>query len=230
MSRKLGKMRVSVAAALLATVALGACGNDSNVQRTKQVFGGVFDGLLKKKGPAGKAVPLEQQMAQVLSGTTQPVVLASIENRGASAFLLEIERNLSYATYATAQKQTLVLRHGLLSGSRGFGADLMSTDLAGSEALVRARSAGSSQRKMRYLDGEDQTFTYSFNCTMSVGKTQDVQSGLIATRATRMTESCKSETREFENTYVVDKSGFVIASRQWFGPLNGYIAISQLRK
>lgn len=163
------------------------------------------------------------QLQRIAASTDLPIVLIDFSNSGSSAALIEIERSGNIRTYATSARQTVALENGLARGTRGLGGDLMSVDLGSLPSLVAARRGGTTAREMRFLDGEEVTARLRFACT--------VQATPAGGGLTTLTETCNQQNgpERITNTYQVDGSGRVVASRQWFGSLQGYATTRQIR-
>jgi hypothetical protein len=214
-----------VRAALAAVVVLGiaACGTDRGDDPTARVVQGVVQ-LLR---PAAPPPPVtRQQIDQVLASTDSAVALVEVEQRSQQAIIVEIERNGPYVTYGTGDRRTLTFRDGILTATRGLGGDLMSTDAPGIRALIRNRESGSATRTMRFLDGEDLIEQYDLTCTINRGAEEKLPGGA---QALRLTETCTYEGATLTNSYLVDRKGHVLASRQWAGRFSGHLSIRQLR-
>lgn len=209
-------------------LAVSACGTDRSIAENRETIKATL-GQFLNRGAAQPAVSPAQQVAQALANSNEPLILLA-SSAGATTVLTEIAQNGPHDHYATSARQVITLRDGVLVATRGLGNDLMSSDIDGSLALIRARKPGTARREMRYLDGEDRTFTYSFDCTVSVGASESIETGLIKARVTNVTESCESTSRSFKNIYKVDGKGQVLASNQWFSPIGGSYSMSQLRR
>lgn len=209
---------------------LAGCGNTDDKQGAlvKQVFTGAF----KKNPQAAGASPgaIQAQVAAALAATDLPLALAVVEKRNTTAMLTRIETNGAYGSWASPDRRVLIMRGGLVTGTRGLGGDIMSSDLSGVAGLIAARKAGSGQRVMRFLDGENHTVALVAECRVSRGVQQKLSAGEIKARlVTEMKEACDASGRRFDNRYLVDGMGRVIQSRQWIGPDVGYITIQALR-
>lgn len=220
---------VSRAIAPLALAAtLAGCGNDASVQQTTAVLRNVGGLITGRGGASAPAAPTAEQVSQTLSSTSEPVALINFEETDLTALVIRIERNGNYDTYASSDRRTVTFKDGLITASRGLGGDLMSSTLDGSLALVSARRSGSAVRQMRFLDGEDQIFAYDFTCTVTDNGSQPLPGS--GKPARQMTEACGGDLRSFENTYYLNSAGDVTASRQWMGPILGYVNVAQARK
>lgn len=223
--------RAAPAAAL--ALGLAGCSSDSvGGNQTATVLREIVStvtGAGKDEGDGGGA-PREQQIAQAVAAAEDPLALATRVDNGAWSFLIEIERNGPYHTYASPNRQTVIFRDGVVTGTRGLGGDLMSSDIGESLALIHARRAGTATRVMRFLDGENHTYAFTFSCDIAVGDTRELTSGAISTQVRQVTETCRDGEREISNIYMVASDGMVLASSQWLGPTTGDFSIRQLKR
>lgn len=166
-----------------------------------------------------------EQIQAALTTTKGPVAVATRSMNGAWGVMLPTGRNAAHLTYQNKMGQSLTLRNGIFTGSRGFGDDLMSTDTGAAEALITVRREGSANRVIRFLDSENRTQTYRVTCQISRGPIQTA--GDI--RAMKMTEKCTGNGLSFTNYYSVTSSGRVVASHQWLSKTIGTIVWAQLR-
>ncbi|WP_136443331.1 YjbF family lipoprotein [Pacificoceanicola onchidii] len=212
--------------ALIASLALAACGSEPNpaVDYLKGVVGGA-----KTDSNAGGVVTADQT-AQVLAATPSPVEFVNIEARNSQALMIGIEQNGPYSTYGTAARQSLVLRSGMITATRGLGGDLMSSEEDALLRAVQSRQAGNAGYQMHFLTPGDETKTLSFQCSVVPGGTQAIKAGEINSGGTVMTATCRGEGGQFDNTYVVDKRGTILAGRQWVGFTIGFIGTQALRR
>jgi hypothetical protein len=186
--------------------------------------------MKQNKAPAApSAQQIVADVAKALAATDAPLILVSIPKRHAVTVMQRLERNGGYGTYGTADRRSITLRTGMLTGTRGLGNDVMSSDIDAVLALVSTRRAGSAKRVMRYLDGEEMTLAQVSTCTVRVGAVSRVQGGEIDVPTTQISETCKGDGQEFTNTYQVAADGRIMQSRQWHSPLNGYLTIQSLR-
>ncbi|WP_186766467.1 YjbF family lipoprotein [Puniceibacterium confluentis] len=212
------------------SLGLAACGNDRNatspVDMVQQVFRSLTSG-----GTAGSGAQIPaSQIETAYAATPAPIALVTIESRQGQALVLEIERNGAYQTFATSGRQVVVLRNGMITGTRGLGGDLMSSDADGLVALIRARQAGKTPYAMRFLTGEDVTETLSYSCDVFPDGTQSLTQGRIRTTATKMIANCTGAGKPFTDTFLVDSTGYALSSRQWVGDYNNYLRVETLRK
>jgi len=132
----------------------------------------------------------------------------SLPSRDAQAVLGPVSRNAGITVWQTLDGISLSFRDGVLIETRGLGDDLMSSDAAGTVAMLRGRMGGDYYPQIRtYLDGEQRTAIRSFMCRRAA--TDD---------SVRIDETCVSTNETVTNSYWLNSAGSVIRSRQWVGP------------
>ena len=216
--------------AFAAVLALSACSNEQSFKDDYQALGGSLKSIFArdKGGDASDALSVEA-ITSVLSGHDRAVTALTFEERNTAGLYTHIETNGAYKTFGSADRQALIFKRGVLTGTRGLGADLMSSDSDGSIALVTARRSGSATRVHRYLDGDEKTEELRFSCSVSAGGSKSVAFGVMRGTGRVMSETCQSADLQITNQYVVNGSGVVLWSRQWVGPEHGYAIVSPAR-
>ncbi len=214
--------------ALASALMLAGCSNDPNQGAVLKSLKAEFSKIGKKSTPATVS---KSDVSRVLSQTSGPVSQIVQSNLGdITVILVHIETNGPYKTYASASKQTVTFRQGLVTATRGLGNDMMSAQAAGTLSLISGRRSGTSKRTLRYLDGANDVIAFEFDCQMKVVGSGRVNQGVVSANTTKMTEHCVAPTREFTNTYEVDSRGMILSSKQWVSPIQGYFDISVLRR
>lgn len=226
-------------AAVLATVLLvAACGSGGEDEGNP-----IYDQLRQVAGPAvarvgGKteapkqaAAPLtaDQMAARALAANPAPLILAGVESSGATQVMAMVGENGNMRTYMTPNQQALIIRSGLLTGTKGLGHDLSAADVEGTAALIHGRRNGQAQRTMRYLGGDAIERPLPMNCTVTVGENKNFSFAGTGWTATQVVESCTGSGAEVQNSYLVTASGQIPVSRQWIGPQLGYVTIQTIR-
>ena len=208
--------------------ALAGCGSRENADEGYRQAFDTFRSAFARQ--SAEPAPITQgQIDAVLQQSNMPMVLAIVEKTKTQAVLGEIARNGRYATFASADRQAIVLKDGLVASTRGLGADLMSSDTADLERLVRARKAGTARYALRFLDGEDQRQEVLVTCATTVGASAPVVLGAMNTSGQIVKAACSGDVT-FTNAYVVGSDGFVLASQVWIGEINGTLATQILRR
>lgn len=221
--------KTCVALCAVLAFAVSACGNQPD---RGSVFKAVKQGTLKTKATTPSlpsAEELKRTISEALSNTDKRLAIAVVENRNSFTFLTEIAENGAYSTWGSPDRRTITEKQGMISATRGLGADLMSANLDESLALVQARRAGTVSRSHVYLDGENAEVTLHLSCTIDATGNQNLAIGEIKTSTTTVRERCKGGGQAFENTYQVAPTGRIVQSRQWLGPQNGYFTVQKLR-
>lgn len=221
-----------IAAGALALLALGGCGTERDTIWSADLLGGLLPGAGAGSGAAAAAAPVsEQDIANALARTDGPLMLALSDDQSSWSFLVRIERNGGFDTYANDRRQSMTMQSGVITATRGFGGDLMTSDLSGVLPLIRNRTGGTGLRIMQFLDGEDRTRTLRLTCTITRGDPAEVAlpDGVRSTIA--MTETCRGDDGApgFANTYLVDDTGTVLGARQWLGALPGTMLFQTFR-
>ena len=218
-------LRIGMSLALLGAVA--ACGNGGDDGSTtgfglaRQAVGqiaasaGVGDG---KAEPAQPAKSPEQMAAEALRVNPGPLILVGLESQGRSQVMAMTGQNGDMRTFMTPSEQAVILRGGMLVGTKGLGHDLSVAEADASAALIRARRSGQVSRTMRYLVGDGLERPLPMDCTISPGPNAGV-----------MVEDCRAAGGvAIQNSYL-PQGGSIPVSRQWIGPDLGYITIQVLR-
>ncbi|MFC3569383.1 YjbF family lipoprotein [Paracoccus sp. TOH] len=208
----------------LLVAGLAACGNDDSGNDTNPLLiaakaaGGTVArvrGDKEAEAPAPARTP-EQMAAEALRVNPAPLILVGFESLGRSQVLAMTGQNGAMRTYMAPSKEALILRDGLVVGTRGLGNDLSVAEPQ-TEPLIRAGRAGSAPRVMRYYSGDGLERPLRFDCTVGPGP----KAGVVA-------ESCEGHGASFQNSYM-PQGGHLPVSRQWLGPRLGYVTIQTLR-
>ena len=226
--------------ALLATALMvAACGSGGEDEGNP-----IYDQLRKVAAPAiaragGKAeqpkqvtAPLtaDQMAARALAANPAPLILAGMESSGATQVMAMVGENGNMRTYMTPNEQALIIRSGMLTGTKGLGGhDLSVAEVEQTAALVHARRSGQAQRTMRYLGGDGIERPLPLNCTIAVGGNKSFSFAGTAWNATQVVETCQGGGAEVQNSYLVTVSGQIPVSRQWISPQLGYVTIQTIR-
>ena len=213
-----GAFKITLAAGLL--TGLAACGNDD-------AGGGPLGALTQAAGqavaerrggqdPAAPARTPTDAAAEALRVNPGPLIQAGFESLGRTQVMAMTGQNGALRTYMTPSEEALILRGGMLVGTRGLGNDLSVAEPQ-TEALIRAGRSGSGQRVMRYFTGDGLERPLSFDCTVGPGPNVGV-----------VVENCEGHGTSFQNSYM-SQGGQIAVSRQWIGPALGYVTIQTLR-
>lgn len=224
--------RLHVLAALAVAAGLAGCGNTPDkAQGWGALYAAFEENRAGREAKAQADAGVQPQAIQsALRSVKEPLVLAVLEETQRTALLAEFGRNGPYRTFRTSTQQTLTFRDGVLTGTRGLGYDLMSSDAAAATAMIRARRSGEVNRVYRHLSGENHEVPTTMRCTIEAegAETVTVASG-ASHAATRMRETCRADALTVRNTYWVTGSGEIVQSIQWISPEVGKVALQTLR-
>ncbi|MBI1171148.1 hypothetical protein GC209_07080 [bacterium] len=169
----------------------------------------------KTAKPAPDAATLAS-LRQVLVSIGKPIYSVTLKKTNANALMTPYGQNGPVQTWASGTPQTVSLRDGILVATRGYGADIMTSE-APSLAQVRSAS-GEFHRIYYYLDGADQSSTLELDCSFAAGGTDTVTVVGQSYATHRVTEDCTSPSVTFQNVYWFDASGKIRQSDQYVSP------------
>lgn len=210
-------LKITLAASLLGTLA--ACGNDQDTGVfgvLSQTAGQVMADRRAPDQPAAPPKSAQDAAAEALRVNPGPLIQAGFESLGRTQVMAMTGQNGAMRTYMTPAEEALILRGGMLVGTRGLGNDLSVAEPA-TEGLIRAGAAGTGTRIMRYFAGDGIERPLQFTCTVGAGPAPGVT-----------VENCEGHGTTFQNSYMV-QGGQIAVSRQWIGPALGYVTIQTLR-
>ena len=211
--------------ALFTVSVLSACGTEQ-IAKPLETVKQVVDLIT---GP--QQVPLDISASftpEVLATINQPLLAAEMPARKANATMVVVGNNAGHLTWVAADGIMLITKDGILTGTRGFGRDLMVSNVSAVLPALRTGS-GTMAREMSRIDDEGHVTPIRYNCTITRGGPQQVDliSRQVATHL--VTETCESAAGEgFVNRYWLDGSGRIRQSDQWAGPRFGNILLYQL--
>ena len=213
-----GVLKFTLAASLLASLA--GCGNDDRGNGPLGVLAQTAGQVVAQRRAAGQpAAPAQcpqNAAAEALRVNPGPLIQAGFESLERTQVMAMTGQNGAMRTYMTPAEEALILRGGMLVGTRGLGNDLSVAE-PGTEGLIRAGASGSGTRIMRYFAGDGVERPLQFACTVGAGPRPGVT-----------VENCQGHGTSFQNSYMV-QGGQIAVSRQWIAPALGYVTIQTLR-
>lgn len=236
----------SICVATAMVVGLTACGSDQKTTQLPRMWGGLVKGIgsgvVKKvssvaggadksaTAAAPKAGDTDKVVRGALAATPGPIALVVRERNAAVSAMTPVQTNGQYQTWMSAQGQSVTLRGGVLSATRGLGDDLMASELSAAAAAIQARRPGAYTRIYEHLSGQGENSVLVANCELSKVKSERVAIGEIDGNATVLREACQHPSGiSFENLYWVDGSGRFLKSRQWVSQSVKYLIVQPLR-
>lgn len=210
-------------AALGALATFGACGNEGSTGggdpftiAAQTAVTAVIERSEEADAPKAPPKSMEERAAEALRVNPAPLLMVGFESLGNNAIMAMTGQNGAMRTYMTPSEEALIMRNGMLIGTRGLGQDLSVAEPQ-TEALIRAGRAGQAKRVMRIYSGDGTERPLSFDCSVAPGP----KPGVIV-------EDCKGHGTSFQNSFMV-QGGSIPVSRQWMGPGLGYATIQTLR-
>ena len=220
--------RIIPAITLSAALGLAACSGGTGLDTGQtQTFGEIRTSFQQAvQRPRGPRPPLPKLSRAFLDSLPLPALEAVLEDRDASAYMDPLQIKGNVTVWYTTDLSQLVTRNGLVTGTRGLGSDLVSSDYVQTLSAIAA-GGGTAQRRLNLTNDLDQSIQVSLACQIKdVGpETLEIVEVTFATRHLR--ETCTYSGGTIENDYWVDSgdSTKVWKSRQWLGPETGWIKL-----
>ncbi len=219
------------------SLTLSACGNNPNEGAGARAALGVAKDLSTQllnlggtnAAPAAAPSNPAQLVDEAMGATDGKVMIAILESRNVMAIMGVAQTNQGYETWEAADRRSLILKNGILTGSRGLGDDLMASESDASIALITSRSEGQATRSYQFLSGMGVTNHFEIECQIVKGSTERVEAGEINVEAVTLAEVCEKDAVEINNLYWVDSRGNIVKSRQWVSAQVGYAMFQHLR-
>ncbi|PJN96442.1 hypothetical protein CNY89_02530 [Amaricoccus sp. HAR-UPW-R2A-40] len=220
-------MRPYVAAAFALTLA--AC---SNGQFNPIVDAAVNEILPGERAPQGapETPPRGPVTRAELTRADVATIRGKLPQDKRPSMFFAASDNGGYVTYSSSFRQTLTLRGTQITGSRGFGWDLLSATSSRPDPLVTpippGRWPASVTRSYEFHAFAPQGRIETFTCRFEYGQVREIEIMEVRHRGVEIAEICENDTRSFENLHFADvNTGFVWRSLQWLGPQQGVIDI-----
>ena len=150
-----------------------------------------------------------------------PMILIET-SKGSAATLLRVGQNGSVTTWQTRDGVQVSTQAGIVVASRGFGHDLMASDVSGVVAAL-SQGGGHYTRQWSHFDGDFGVSTESARCDLSAAgiMVHDGFSGPV--RVTRYEERCQGSGGPIVNRYDIDDMQNIWWSEQWLSAELGYV-------
>lgn len=206
-----------------ALAVLASCGNEGSDRAespftiaARTVGEAVAARRAARQEPATPPKSSAEMAAEALRVNPAPLIMVGFESLGRTQVMAMTGQNGAMRTYMTPSEEALIIRNGMLVGTRGLGNDLSVAE-PGTESLIRSGRSGSATRVMRYYSGDGLERPLSFDCNTGPGPKPGVT-----------VENCEGHGVSFQNSFMA-QGGQIPVSRQWVGPALGYVTIQTLR-
>lgn len=219
-----------------ATLALGACSNAAGFEPGMTAALGPARAMIAQWREAGSAEVLRPTPGfpgldpALIAGRSDPMMGAVLPSIEAVAGLVPGGESGGHAQWRTADNVAIMLTGGgIVSSTRGLGADLHASDVAQTTALVADGRAGQAERLHVYMDGAYARSELRFTCTVQPQGAETLVLNGRSRPVVRIDEACAGGGVTFTNVYWRDARGpLVRQSSQWLGPELGVIHLQRL--
>lgn len=158
----------------------------------------------------------------------QTVLRAQIPDMRLAAVLLLSQDRAPYSIWRTPDNVTLQLRSGMIIGSRGVGADLVSVEDPHMIAVLEGRAGpGTARRVNRAFNGLNETVATEFSCVIEDRGATSVTVASLSYPVRHLRQICTSPNENFVNEYW-QQGRTVWKSRQWFNSRLGYMTVERI--
>ena len=213
---------------ILAVVAACSGGNDPAVNQgaaLREARTALQSALFDRRTEAD---PLPTLTPELVSELTVPTLEVVAEDRDRRAYLVPFSRRGPVTIWQTGDNAQIIIRNGLVTGSRGIGNDLASSDYRGTLTAI-SRRAGTDQRTLYLRNDLGGQYSLLLSCTLSDLGAEEITivERRFATRHLRQdcTYADGSASYDF---WVESRSGEILQSRQWIGPKIGYLHLRHI--
>ena len=168
--------------------------------------------------PTGKATPSRKQITDF----NVAMIQMNLEGEDIYPVMLPTHRNGPYVVYGTKFRQSLTLRESQITGTRGFGTDLVSATSSDNDPLKVLTQPNNwpktLQREYRFGGGGPAGRIETYKCSLvEAGPAQITLAGTVF-EVIGFAENCTGPDGKFQNLYAADaKTGRVWQSRQYVG-------------
>ena len=147
--------------------------------------------------------------------------------------MLPITRRYGYTNYITGSGQSFNTQGKLISKTNGVNINLLSVEITPNPFLDKTNINNWPTKTIRtysYLTPLNNTKTITFHCSIKEKSYEEILILDTKLDVDKMIEKCSSRKYVFENTYWLDKKGFIWKSRQWISPENIFAELTVLKK
>jgi hypothetical protein len=212
--------------ALSSILLLASCGSET--QSPARLAIQSIGSLMQGRNDAAPQGPDQLLTRDVIDRVVVPYAMVGIERRGAYASMTLAGSNGRNESWVTSDGAGIYLRNGLLTGTKGLGADLLTADLGNLEGNLDA-SSGAHQRVHRMLDGEGRIVITRYSCQSRAAGPETIEIIGKAYATQLVVEECSGTDGAFENRYWIGRAdGVMWKSRQWVSDKVGHVIVLTL--
>jgi hypothetical protein len=218
--------------AALSLAALAACsGGTGNQSGDAPVLLQAARAKLAELAGGGEAGPDARAVLTpaLVAGSPTPLILMLVEETDTALTLVPRASNRGTVQWRDVGGGGILRRDGILVGTRGFGFDLHTADIAPLAAALRRGGGEGVERINRYIDGQNQIVAVQFLCSV-----RPLGGAVLERYGTRRATTVFEEDCEgagvggFVNRYWIDSRGVVQRTQELIHPRSGAVTIDLL--
>jgi len=163
-----------------------------------------------------------------------PLILIDIEVSRQYATLNQISKNGDYDTFMSGDQKTITFAAGLMTSTRGMGADVMSLDNSSTRQALKSgiRGTVATQHKFKMLNSESHAVETVYQCALTDLGMETIVSIHKQMKLRHFQEICTGKAMNsvtYTNDYWMAAANQIVwKSRQWAGPVIGYLGVEVL--
>jgi hypothetical protein len=213
----------------LVALSLAACsgGTDSKEGQLSSLI------EIRKAAQANRAVrnaPKPEVNRAVIEQINAPLLEVGLKSRDVTGYYLEFSVRPPVRIWRALDGGQIVIREGLVTGTRGIGYDLASSSYAETLAALH-HGSGTARRSYHLRTDLGTQANIELSCTFQTlgHETIEIYDLTYATR--RVQETCRNEVgEEIVNDYWIERqSGIIRQSNQWVSPDLGHFNLRYLK-
>ncbi|MEO9457595.1 MAG: YjbF family lipoprotein [Lentilitoribacter sp.] len=229
------KLILKISSLLSIAVLAGCSSGTEKIDGQVAIFGEARE-LLRNNRSIKKSPQNAPSITRAFLDTvTVPTLAVTVENTGKTAYLLPaaIRRDTTpgrVTVWKTLQDENIVVRSGVLIGTKGLGRDLTSANATPVINSLSARKNSGGLRTLHVRNDDNGTNELRMQCEFSVVGQKKITIVEKTYDTLHFNETCQLESEEISNDYWIDSTGSMRQSRQWAGHHLGYLSMKLLKK
>jgi hypothetical protein len=229
-------MRVSKFSAVLAITVLAACSGGTDKIGGQLAIVSELRETSKKNRVIRNSPQLVPEITRAFLDTvTVPTLEVTVEKSDQTAFLIPAayrkdRRQGRVTVWKTVEGENVVVRSGVLIGTKGLGRDLVSADASAVIKNIVTKQSGGGLRVLHVRNDVNGADELRIQCEITVVGPESITIIERSYPTLHMNEKCVAGSGEISNDYWVDSAGDVRQSKQWAGPSVGYLSLRLLKK
>ncbi|MEO1562005.1 MAG: YjbF family lipoprotein [Pseudomonadota bacterium] len=181
-------------------------------------IGQIIDNIQAARGRNTPEATNEGQITRArINSISQKLIRVEFTKYGIAPLMTQVASRQGFDTYLSTGEQTITLKDGRVSHTRGLPFDLLESDFGNDSA-----------RKYRFLRADNAVTELTASCTRQRAGQETIEIVERRYSTTLIEETCTSPAVVFTNRYWVDGSGIIWKSEQWLGPTHGFAIIQKL--